>query len=249
MTIRIFSKPEERLENDLNKSLASVVPIIYGAVFAYSMVVLSDITIHHFSIPFQRNSAVSDLIPRRDYLKMLLVYSLITIYMIDDIGCIIKIESEYPYKRTSRYTMEYFIALLYILSYTFVSIDLRYTILSFSGIMFFCGIWFNNFKEEYPDTKNKIDEYALVQRRWHYAGGSLILIEYIVFYSLSYFHFYSHGENIYALICIFIISTIIWLFLSPLHIAFTNGSNMLKYSVNILIPDFILRMISNWKII
>jgi hypothetical protein len=240
------SNPNAKLKNN-NSNLAMLIPVIYGAVFSYSMYILSQIFVHHFTVPIPKpnpsNPEVAQelaLISSRDFVKMVISYCLITIYMIEDIGSIIKLEFDYPYKSTSRYTYEFVIASLYIITFSLVGTNSKWCILSFALILLVGGRWFAKFIQEYKNDNSedakKVCMYAVAQKTWHYVGGLILLLFYLIFFLFNYQNTKYIAGNAYFLIVIFALTTLAWLFFSSLYIAINNRECVLKYNVNVIVP-------------
>src|SRR4051812_44850018 len=108
----------DRIQSPLNRHLASIVLVVYGAVLSYGMYVLSqvlvEVCIAYSRMPQDANrlSALGEVL--RTASLQLVLFTAVMLYLTEDIGEIVKLDSVFPHKRTSRYSHEIIIACFYV---------------------------------------------------------------------------------------------------------------------------------------
>lgn len=233
--MRLFSKAEERIVSVQNASLSNIVPIVYGAVISYSMYVLSKLLSDLFSNRSELISLpIESAVKFTNNINSIAIFLCIWLFLIQEIGSIYKLGNIFKYKRTSRYTHEMWIATFYVTAFTFLEISSYVTVLIFSLVLILGGLWCNQLKEEYPNHKTKIHLLMKLECQIYYSGGLIFLIQFIFFYGFYHelkFHVFSTF--------IFLITFMFFLIILAIIPYLKHGSNVLGYSVNIILPDFL----------
>ncbi len=244
--IKLFSLPTERVESPMNIHLAQLVPVIYGAVFSYTMYVFSKLGVELFEAYAKReeNSVGNTIVPAIDVCwKSIIAYFVITLYMIGDVGAVMKINGKYRYKRTSRYTQEYFVALGYIFTFSLLYINRVWAILPFTCVVFLGGLWFNNMKEELSKQNRSFTKFARSQRKWHYACAALLIVEYSVHFIVPRIDVLENGVVSFIFVKCYILlfgATIsAWGIVSKKQMIHKHGPMVIEFGVPFM-PDHFL---------
>lgn len=242
--MRIFSKPEERINSPLNKTLSSIVPVVYGAVLSYSMYVMSRILLGLF-LPL-KNNGLYGLTDRsmEQGVYALIIFIAIILFMMQDVGSVYKLADVFPYKRTSRYTYEIWVASLYVAVFTFLEIHSYVTVFIFSFILLLGGLWCNQFKEEYLNHKSNIHCLMRTEASIYYFFGLIFLFESSFFIALYHEIVFNFSSTLIFLVT-YLIFLIVLTYL-PYH---KHGEKSLDYSVNIIFPDFFFKKLETVSII
>jgi hypothetical protein len=227
---------EEEMEH-ANSNLFQLIPVIYGAVFSYAMYVLSIVVIRAF------NNWTTNKIFDHKYLYEIILFVAFTLYMIEDVGSVIKLGYKYPFKKTSRYTFEIFIALLYICVFSFLSEGIYWSVSVFALIAVTSGVWYNQFKQEYRNHSEGLNEYVTSERIMHYGGGCILLIE------TGLFAIWKHINLDKYNVGTFTITLLVWMFSFARYLCITHGERVLLCRVFILISDSRARKLSKPKIL
>jgi hypothetical protein len=230
---------KERIVSPLNKALSGLVPMIYGAVFSYALFIIATIVLEFYEVIHANQGAISyaDL---SNYSMRVLLFIFIFAYMVEDVGAIIKLANYFPYLRSSRYTHEVIIAAFYVGTFTLLKANSYLAIVTFGSLIFWGGIWCNQFKEEYKDHKTSINLFMKTQRDLQYVGGSLFLVEAFVFIAFKDTFVFTWQNTI----C-FVSSFCFWTFTANVLPIIRHGKGAFDYTLNILIPDFLIRIFTN----
>jgi hypothetical protein len=232
-------------EHDLNACLAGIIPIVYGAVFSYAMYVFAHILSKWLNSINQADVVLNnENITNTELIGRVILFGIITMFMIEDVGAIIKLEKAFPFKRTARYTLEVVIAFFYILIYTLLGEGLFWTIPFFGVLLVLCGFWFHRFRNEYEKDETKIDRYANTIGNFHYVGAFIILGE------SAWFMFYRHLQFLNGSSVVwFTLTLLVWINVTLLHCVSKHGENSLNYCVNILLPKSWIRRTSSSEVV
>lgn len=230
--MKLFSESGDRIESRLNKILSNIIPIVYGAVISYSMYVFSRILIGLLLLAKKSQTNEIPFNEYEPYIYSFVIFICIWLFLIQEIGSIYKLSEVFPYKRTSRYTYEMWIATLYVAAFTFLEINSYVTVLMFSFILILGGLWCNQFKEEYLGSPGKIDHLMRTESNLYYFGGFSFLAQFsvfVLFYKEVSFH---HSSTLF-----FLLTFILFQLLIALIPYVRHGKYVLGYSINIVIPD------------
>lgn len=250
-----FSSAADRIETDLNNSLSKLIPVIYGAIFSYALFILAKSIEKYWDIIVLQNqinnikvtwgtfiSAVNELgVPILNEISIFTVtYIAIVIYMIEDVGGIIKLENKWPFKRTSRYTHEILLGTTYIIIFTFIELNSYLAILIFSINVIWGGIWIIQFEQEY--LKVGIKSYALVLRLLHFFWGFVLFLE------AGYFIWIDKviSPQWPQTICFLSTWLLMQLSFAILPVA-TFGEQGSHLGVNIIFPDKFVKYVANLR--
>lgn len=234
LLMKITSSSEERIEDSTNGNLFPLVSVIYGAVFSYAMYIFSSMIISAYN-----EWVVSDLssIYNSKSLKEIVLFLMFMIYMIEDVGSIMKLGNLYPFKRTSRYTFEILIALFYICTFSMLASGIYYCTIFFAVVIFLQAIWFNQFKEEYSDHESNIKTYSTIERDLHYIGAFLLIVQPAIFIILN------HKTMEWLNILTFVMVLCLWMFIAAKWICLRTGDHVMKCRVMVFLPDYYVKKI------
>lgn len=232
--MKVMSSSEERISDNTNEYLFPLIAVIYGAVFSYAMYIFSQIIITAYNEwDIKHFTTVLD----SESLKEIVLFISITVYMIEDVGSIMKLGNLYPFKRTSRYTFEIFIALLYISTFSLLGANIYYCVMFFSAIVLLGAIWYNQFKEEYPNDPSNINRYAVIERDLHYGGAIFLFAQASIFIALDErsMTWYNVGA--------FVVILWAWMFFAARWICLRSGERVLRCRIMVFLPDHVVRKI------
>ena len=250
-----FSSATERIETEKNQALSKLIPVIYGAIFSYALYILAKTIDKYWKVIVLQNqqndiaitwqaftNAITNLgAPVLTELSVfILLYITIMIYMIEDVGGIIKLEDNWPFKRTSRYTHEILLGTSYITIFTLLELNSYLAIFIFSINVLWGGIWTNQFKQEYRN--DYIKNYAVVLRTLHFFWGFILLLESGYFIACDHVIYTGWTQTI----CFISTWLLMQLSFAILPVA-TFGEPAAKLGVNIVFPDKLIKKVANWK--
>lgn len=155
-------------------SLSRIVPVIYGAVLSYTMYVLAQLVNRYLIFLADPTENMSH--HYHEYLMPIILYILFTMFMVVDVGSVIRYGDIFPYKSSGRYIYEVIIACFYVMSYAMLLENSIMSLLSFAFVIVWGAPWCNQLKQEYLDDKSNIDDYMRTKRDLHYIGGMLLVI-------------------------------------------------------------------------
>jgi hypothetical protein len=225
------------MDSPNNKLLNGIIPIIYGAVFSFAFYVLSQIILEIYNnLPnyFIVENRTEFFIGFRMFIKKLILFIIVIIYMMEDVGAVLKLQEKYPYVRKSRYFHEIFISSLYVSTFTFILNAVFLAVFCVSLIIVWSGIWCNQLKEEYFNISGagqSFVDYMRDLRDMHYIGGSFIFIE----VSFSIVVFGTMSLEFYPLITV-LTTFVLWRFVTLLYMVNKHKSNIKDFSVFVLLP-------------
>ena len=227
---------KHRIESALNSRLSEVIPHVYGAVFAYAMYVLARLVIEVATFYGTTGSTSSAAgLGLWDFLRRLTLFSCIVLFMVEDVGEIIKYQSLFPMRRSTRYSHELFIASFYLCAFALLEVGSVLTWGAFGCAVFFGGVWCNQLKEEYLGHPSKVHALARTQRDLQYIGGGLFLLETGVF-------ILQHSPKDIATpttIC-FLATFLVWIFAYVAIPAIKHGAECNGLLVSTIVPDRII---------
>lgn len=236
--MKLLSSPKERISDETNAYLFPLIPVIYGAVFSYAMYIFSNIIVAAYvewDIQHIRKIAYSTS------LKQIVLFTSFTIYMIEDVGSIMKTGNLYPFMRTSRYTFEIYIALFYICTFSLLDKSIYYSVIAFAIVVLLGGIWHNQFKEEYATHDSNVKSYSAIERDLHYIGAMALLVQSAAFIAFGYR--LMEWENVLAFTAVLYL----WMFGAGSWICLRSGEHVLKCRVVVFLPDHYVKRICDKK--
>jgi hypothetical protein len=233
---QVKGEPPRRIDSPLNEKLFELIPVVYGAVLSYSLYVLAQIIIKLLNTALVVSITADELIKLvNEFINKFVVFSAIILFMMKDVGEIVKLSKDYPYTRSSRFIMEIIIACFYLMTFAFIEINSYFAIISFSVAIITGGLSQNKFKGEYLNSPSNIDALAQTQRFLHYLGGGVILFEAMIFLIKGYSYYLQWTSTL----C-FLSTFIFWIVGYDYWILREHGSSARHYLVNILPGRFIM---------
>lgn len=187
--------------SDGNKSLFIYISVIYGAVLSFGFYVFCQIVLKTFA------AFKSDAIDLRILSQGIIqigFFIITTLYLIIDIGGMVKVTHNFEYKLHSRFIHDVLIALMFLLMYDFIDGNIIAYFFAFSMNMLFAAIWGNNLKEEATLYMEKLGStralgtqeraehfryinWGIIIRQTHYLGSFFFLMLLGISYRLNAF--------------------------------------------------------------
>lgn len=229
------STRDERLTSSANRYLSTIIPVIYGAVFSYSMYVASILIIKIWILVEVKNPNWFSEIIISEYFYAFLGFIVVALYMIRDIGSIVKLEGQFHFLRSSRYTHEVFIAFLYMVTYTFILHGNYLAVPTFALVIFWGGIWCNQVKEEYYKNE-KLSNFMASMVGLQFFGFTIFMAQATFFLYTKRTILFNFESTI-----TFIISLFLWQLAVDFWMVYTHGNSSNDFTLTILLPDFIIR--------
>lgn len=227
---------EGKLPINLNNELANIIPVVYGALLSYAMYIFAQMVIS-FSSDFQK---AENYQLKFNYVQefglLSLLYLPIFLFLVEDMGEIVKIGKSFPFRKPSRYASEIMVTFGFLSSFALISVKNCLSILTFAIALGFGGVWCNQLKQEYKSDCSGIDCVATTQRDLQLAGSFIFTFECVYFLITS-----NTIKLTTNAILTFCVTFIIWKFFYELYLRNRHSETIEEYSVNLLIPNFLLR--------
>lgn len=171
-----------------NKSLFVYIPVIYSAVISYGFYVLA-VCFSEFYIHIRANSA--DLPAVLIFIIQLGFFMITTLYLIIDLGGMVKLTSFFQYKTHSRFLHDLLIGLFFLIMYNEIKELSIFYFLAFSLNLLVAAIWGNNLKEEAQrsnfEQADRVENWGLAIRDSHYLGACVFLFIFGVLLFINYY--------------------------------------------------------------
>jgi hypothetical protein len=224
--------PSQRVESKLNAELAQVIPVVYGALLSYAMYVLAQLITEVARYEEASGNGKKVGLSLTDFIPHAVLFFAFVFFLVEDLGEIIKLAKEFPFKRTSRYSHELIVCFFFLASFAFLAASSSLALVSFAFAVIWGGVWCNQLKEEYRGDESQIDLFAKTQRNLQYFGGALFLAESATFLIMRN----STKLDMHIAVC-FGATYIFWLLLYALYPAYRHGEPVNAFLVNTIIPD------------
>jgi len=165
-----------KFTNLANKELSTYIPVIYGAVLSYGFYVLA-VCFNDFHKTIKEDHF--DTSALFIYALQIGLFFITTLYLLIDLGGMVKVSRLFPYQLHSRFIHDVIIALTFLVMYNEIR-DLSVVyFLAFAINMFMAAIWGNNLKEEArrasgsaPQNK-RFERWGKAIRQTHFFGAAI----------------------------------------------------------------------------
>src|SRR5713101_3630581 len=101
------------LEDTVHACLSQIVPVVYGAVLSYAMYSVAEMALRIRRLSPAHTFAEGELINPWEGVQRLIIFVLVMAYVIDDVGEILRLDTAYKFRRSTRFSHEIWIALFY----------------------------------------------------------------------------------------------------------------------------------------
>jgi len=220
-----------RLESDLNAELASIIPIVYGALLSYAMYILARLTIEFVQFLTATSWKGNIGTAFSNFLSTVALYLCMAFFVAEDLGEVIKLAKVYPFRRTSRYSHELIIAFWFITTFALLEAQNNLAIGAFAIAVFWGGVWCNELRGEYAHDR-ELWEYATTQRNLQYVGAAAFILIQIVTVRIY------HTTIITPLIAgAFTLVFVTWLVVYGSYLSHRHGTHSGALVVTSIIPD------------
>ena len=224
---------ETNVEHPFNQHLFSIILVVYGAVLSLAMYVIASY-IATFSHHVHEAKTLLDIL---DFFKLLVLYVLFLLWVVEDLASIIKYDKAFPFKRASRYGHEIVISFFYLASFALLDARSSVGLVAFGLALVWNGIWLNQLKEEYKQEFSELRGYARLSRNFHYVGGALLALAAGVALALD-----NSNSISWALFGAYCALYILWYCALHFVMVHKHGHHAMIFMTSIYIPDsFLLR--------